>query len=429
MKKLALCVAAALTAAVTTVQAQEAPPYENWVGGFVQYYDADGEKTAPAGGLTDGKGFGGEFGFRFDPTWGIRFELGRVFLHHDHNNPLAIDDDGTQMGADVMYFLDNDAAYLFTGLREQALINEDYRMATVGVGKHWEITDNVRIITEVAGYHDFGQAYNELSVKLGLAYVFGGNVSTANADADSDGVYDAIDRCPGTAYGQQVDATGCNIDMDGDGVLNGQDQCPSTAAGSNVDARGCAIKDADADGVLDANDSCPNTAAGATVNAKGCAVSLDTDNDGILDSMDKCLGTPSTDKVDSKGCSIFEKKEVSVALDMLFPNNSSVITNPDSARLQEFAAFMARYPNTKAVVEGHTSAVGDANYNQVLSEKRAKSVRTLLINEYNVDASRLQAIGYGESRLKDTSNTAEAHRVNRRISVKVTALVDTKVNR
>jgi len=428
MKKLALCVAAALTAA-TSVQAQEAPPYETWVGVFGQYYNADDDKNVPIGGLEDGKGFGGEVGFRFDPSWAVRFELGRVLIGHDDGNPRALDDDGTQLGADVMYFLEDDLAYLFGGLREQSLISDNYRMASVGIGKHWEVDEKWRVITELAAYHDFGQGHKEYSAKLGLAYIFGTNTPVSNPDTDGDGVYDAVDRCPNTPAGTQIDATGCNIDMDGDGVLNAQDQCPMTPTGSKVDALGCAIKDGDNDGVLDANDSCPNTAEGVEVNAKGCAVNLDTDNDGVLDSVDKCLGTPMSDKVDETGCSIFEKKEVSVALDILFANNSSIVTNPESADIQEFVDFMNRFPNTQAVVEGHSSAVGNADYNQMLSEKRAQAVRTLLIEKYGLAADRLDAVGFGESQLKDTSNTPEAHRINRRIEVKVTALVEEKVAR
>ncbi|MGK0372069.1 MAG: OOP family OmpA-OmpF porin [Glaciecola sp.] len=408
MKKLTLCVAAALTVAMSTVQAQEtkdAPPYDSWVGGFVQYYGADITKIEPIGGLGDGFGVGGEVGFRFDPSWGVRFELGRVSLDNDSDDPRATDQDGIQLGGDMMYFLENDAAYFFGGLRSQSLDSANYGLAAMGVGKHWEMSDTMRIITEVAAYHDFGQGHREYSAKLGLAYIFGATKVVSNPDTDGDGVYDAVDRCPATPVGQQVDATGCNIDMDGDGVLNAQDQCPNTPAGSVVDAKGCEI------------------------NVKGCAVNLDTDNDGVLDSVDNCLGTPATDKVDATGCSVFEQKEVSVALDMLFGNNSSIITNPDSARIQEFVAFMARFPNTQAVIEGHSSATGNADYNQMLSEKRAKSVRTLLINEYELDGSRLEAIGYGVTRLKDTANTAEAHRINRRIEVKVTALVESKVTR
>ena len=397
MKKLSMLIAATLGSIAMTAQtqAQEGPAYENWVGGFAQYYNADGAKGEPAGGLDDGRGFGGELGFRFDPSWAVRFELGRVLL----DNSNGYNDDGTQIGADVMYFFEEDAAYLFSGLREQSLDSESYRMLSAGLGKHWELTDNLRLITEVATYYDFGQRYKDYSAKLGLAYVFG-NVSstpTSQPDSDGDGVYDAVDRCPSSPAGTRVDATGCNIDMDGDGVNNAQDQCPSTAAGTSVDARGCAIKD--------------------------------TDNDGVVDSKDECANTPSSDKVDALGCSVFEKEEVSVELDILFANNSSVISNADSARIQNFVDFMNRYPNTQAVVEGHSSSVGSAEYNQFLSEKRAKTVRQLLIDDYGIDADRLEAQGFGESQLKDTSNTAEAHRINRRIEVKVTALVETKATR
>lgn len=458
MKKFTLCVASAITMMCSAAQAQEAAPYETWVGGFAQYYSADSDKHEPIGGLDDGRGFGAEVGFRFDPSWAIRFEVGRLLIDKSSSVPLALADDGTQIGADMMYFLEDDLAYLFGGLREQSLQANSYRMGNVGVGKHWEVADNWRVITELAGYHDFGQGYKEMGLKLGVAYVFGTNKTTQNPDSDNDGVYDAVDRCPNTPAGTQVDATGCNIDMDGDGVLNAQDQCPTTKPGVRVDENGCAFKDADNDGVVDANDkcpntkpgaevdamgcadsdndgvidmndSCPNTPAGTKVNVKGCAVDLDLDSDGVLDSQDKCLGTPMTDKVDADGCSIFEQNEVSISLDILFANNSSVVSNPDSPRIQEVAEFMNRFPNTQAVVEGHSSAVGEASYNQFLSEKRAQAVRTLLIEDYGIDADRLEAVGYGESRLKDSSNTAEAHRVNRRIEMKVTATVEVKATR
>ncbi|MGQ8365563.1 OmpA family protein [Glaciecola sp. 1036] len=397
MKKLALLAGISLTAVSTAIMAQEAPPYESWIGGFASYYNADDEKHEPVGGLDDGKGFGAELGFRFDPSWAVRFELGRVLIDKDNNNPLALADDGTMIGADMMYFLEDDVAYLFGGVREQSL-RDDYRMAAAGVGKHWAVSEDWRVITELATYYDFGQGYNEYSAKLGLAYIFGQNKApAAQPDTDGDGVYDAVDRCPTTPPGTQVDATGCNIDLDGDGVFNSVDQCPTTPAGVEVDAVGCALKDSDGDGVLDKDDKCPDT--------------------------------PVADKVDEDGCSILQESEVAIELDILFPNNSSVISNPDSQKIEEFVAFMERFPNTDAVIEGHTSAVGDAAYNQMLSEKRANAVRSFLINEHGIDAKRLRAVGYGETKLKYTENTAEAHRLNRRIEAKVSTTIQTKVTR
>ncbi|WP_395338139.1 OmpA family protein [Ningiella sp. W23] len=397
MKKLTLAIAFALAGSATSAIAQDAPPYENWVGGFAQYYNADSEKPEPVGGLEDGKGFGAEMGFRFDPSWALRFELGRVLIDNDDNNRSSLADDGTMLGADLMYFLEDDAAYVFSGLRQQSL-TDSYRMASLGVGKHWKTAENWRVITEAATYYDFGQGYNEFSLKLGLAYVFGLNTGPkAQPDSDGDGVFDAMDRCPNTPAGTEVDATGCNIDSDGDGVRNSVDQCPNTPAGTEVNAQGCAIKDSDGDGVVDA--------------------------------LDECANTPSTDRVDAKGCSMFEETEVFVELDILFDNNSSVVNNPDSEMIVEFVEFMRTYPNTRVRIEGHTSSVGTEEYNMALSERRAEAVKQVLIDQYGIAASRLSTIGYGETRLKFTENTQEAHRLNRRIEGKITATVEEKLTR
>jgi len=59
------------------------------------------------------------------------------------------------------------------------------------------------------------------------------------ADADGDGVADAADKCPGTAAGVPVDASGCPRDSDNDGVIDAADKCPDTPAGALVNAEGC----------------------------------------------------------------------------------------------------------------------------------------------------------------------------------------------
>src|SRR5262252_8696303 len=69
-------------------------------------------------------------------------------------------------------------------------------------------------------------------------------------DADGDWVTDALDRCPDTPPGAEVDEHGCPKDADGDGVPNGIDACPGTPQGAQVDSRGCA-GDGDGDKVPD----------------------------------------------------------------------------------------------------------------------------------------------------------------------------------
>lgn len=404
--------------------------YENWVGGFFEYYNADSDKPEPMGYLDDGFGIGGEIGHRLNEQWGLRLEFSRLDL--DISNPALAggnsDDKGIRAGVDAMYFANDDLFYLFGGIKH-ATYGESHRLGNIGLGKHWYVNERWRVISEAAVYHDFGEGFRDYGIKLGLAYTWGEtSFARGPSDRDGDGVFDNLDQCPDTPPGTDVDSRGCNNDQDGDGVVNAADACPDTPAGTRVDARGCNW-DSDGDGVGNDIDRCPNTPKGTEVGAKGCALTLDSDEDGVLDDNDQCPETPLTDKVDTVGCSVFTDKEVTIDLRVLFANNSAEVANPDDEQFQTFADFMARFPNTQADIEGHSSAVGAAEYNQQLSERRANAVRDLLISQYGLDGSRLNAVGYGETRLLDDSNTAEASRINRRIEARVTAQEKVKVRR
>src|SRR6185503_7416153 len=73
---------------------------------------------------------------------------------------------------------------------------------------------------------------------------------------------------------------------------------------------------------------------------------------------------------------------------------------------------LAKYRFT---IAGHTDAVGDATYNQSLSERRAKAVQDYLVFQYGVDPQRVKAVGYGKTQLLDAANPASG--VNRRVQV------------
>lgn len=425
MKKLIIASSVALIMA-GQVHGEAGKKGDRWVGGFGELYEIDKDKPQPEGFDADAWGLGIEAGERISDNWAIRIEAS--YLDIDAVSGTA-DDSGPKIGADAMYFLPDDAAYLFGGLK-LASFNESYTMANIGVGKHWHLNDQWRVISELAGYHDFGQGYRDYSVKVGLAYMFGSSSAPAYKpkDSDGDGVNDSLDKCANTPLGTQVDAMGCALDTDKDGVLDSADQCPNTPMGTKVDSSGCNA-DLDGDGVLNNLDKCPNTPAGTEVGAKGCSLALDSDQDGILDDADQCAGTPMTDKVDTVGCSVFMEEQVSVDLNVSFGNNSSVIANPDDSKFQEFADFMKRFPATDTVIEGHASAPGDDAYNMKLSQDRANAVKALLVDDFGIDAARLSAVGFGETQLLDTSNTAAAHKTNRRITAKVSASNRVKVER
>ena len=86
--------------------------------------------------------------------------------------------------------------------------------------------------------------------------------------------------------------------------------------------------------------------------------------------------------------------------------------------------------NTDAtvVLEGHASAVGDAEYNMTLSKKRADDVADELIKD-GISEDRISTVGYGEERLKNEANTLEAHAENRRVEAQLTSTQRVKVMR
>ena len=74
--------------------------------------------------------------------------------------------------------------------------------------------------------------------------------------------------------------------------------------------------------------------------------------------------------------------------------------------------------NTKKVtVEGHTDNIGSDAYNDKLSNKRAKTVSDYFVSK-GIDASRLTAVGKGESSPIASNDTEEGRFKNRRVELR-----------
>lgn len=69
-------------------------------------------------------------------------------------------------------------------------------------------------------------------------------------------------------------------------------------------------------------------------------------------------------------------------------------------------------------IEGFTDALGTPNYNQRLSERRARSVEQFLA-ENNINTKRMEAIGFGEKSLRDAADPYSPE--NRRVELKLKA--------
>ena len=72
--------------------------------------------------------------------------------------------------------------------------------------------------------------------------------------------------------------------------------------------------------------------------------------------------------------------------------------------LHDLSKLMKQYPELKLRIEGHTSAEGDVAFNQKLSEGRAQAAVAFLVEHEGVDASRLEAAGFGSSKLKNADD-------------------------
>lgn len=154
---------------------------------------------------------------------------------------------------------------------------------------------------------------------------------------------------------------------------------------------------------------------------------MDGDNDGINNERDRCANTPANVKVDSQGCTLYSEKDVSINLNVTFENNSSQVKPAMVDDIQRLADFMKEYKETSVVIEGHSSAVGNEEYNLMLSQKRANAIESILVNKFAIDASRLSAKGFGETQLISDGSTRAEHRLNRRVIAKVETTVKEKV--
>jgi len=244
-------------------------------------------------------------------------------------------------------------------------------------------------------------------------------------DGDNDGVFDGLDQCPNSAPGAAVDLRGCELDGDGDGVVDGVDRCPGTPRGAIVDAGGCP-HDADADSVYDGVDMCPATPIGCVVNSNGCPV--DTDQDGVCDGIDNCPDSPMNAKVDRTGCPIVVSDKETQLLEtgmirlqnVNFDTGRATILPESEPVLDEVGNILARWPDLKIEVGGHTDSQGSAAKNVELSRARARAVKDYLLNKFpELDPDQFTTAGYGASRPISNNTSALGRSKNRRVEFKV----------
>jgi outer membrane protein OmpA-like peptidoglycan-associated protein len=102
--------------------------------------------------------------------------------------------------------------------------------------------------------------------------------------------------------------------------------------------------------------------------------------------------------------------------DFSFGFDSAIIKPGAEDEIARVAAVLIKYPQTNISIEGYTDSKGAEEYNMDLSRRRAEAVKNSLIGR-GLTSSRLQTIGFGESKPLATNDTEAGRQQNRRVRI------------
>ncbi|MBS3805029.1 MAG: OmpA family protein [Oleiphilaceae bacterium] len=111
-------------------------------------------------------------------------------------------------------------------------------------------------------------------------------------------------------------------------------------------------------------------------------------------------------------------------IDLIMPGNITFDVNQSSIKpsftgvLESVGLVLNEFDKTIIQIEGHTDSTGAQSYNQLLSEKRASSVRDFLLNQ-GIAPNRTRATGYGPRYPIASNDTAQGREQNRRVELKL----------
>ncbi|MBN8696122.1 MAG: OmpA family protein [Bacteroidetes bacterium] len=291
-------------------------------------------------------------------------------------------------------------------------------------------------------------------------------------DKDGDGVIDKQDACvdiPGLA-----EFNGCP-DKDGDKIIDKEDDCPDEAG--LVEFKGCPDKDGDL--IMDKNDECPEKAGPASNNGcpevklnlvntngqtlrsavqkkdgsfsfdelpadelvlftlEGENTELATEAKVIVGGIAKRAVRDPKDKLlrfivikadankmkpeDAKDVAIKLNKEEEEVLKKAFNNlefatGKDIIKQESFTSLDELAGLMAKKPNWRLKISGHTDNQGQAAANLKLSEKRSKAVQNYLVSK-GIAADRFKVEWFGAKKPIADNKTEAGRQKNRRVEM------------
>jgi outer membrane protein OmpA-like peptidoglycan-associated protein len=147
----------------------------------------------------------------------------------------------------------------------------------------------------------------------------------------------------------------------------------------------------------------------------------DSEGDGIIKARDDCPDSNIGAKVGNNGCGSSTVHTIRHRLDVNFDTNSSVVKSEYLPKIKELADFMTEYPQVIVSIEGHTSILGSARHNKKLSNNRARSIKNILIQRFDIASGRIATVGYGFEQILFEGDDEYSHEKNRRIVAEISS--------
>lgn len=102
--------------------------------------------------------------------------------------------------------------------------------------------------------------------------------------------------------------------------------------------------------------------------------------------------------------------------EIFFDYDSYVVKEEYRPMLEAHAAYLMSHRDARLILQGHADQRGSREYNLALAQKRAEAVRKALA-VMGVSDGQLEAVSFGEEKLRNEGLTEDAHAENRRVDV------------
>ncbi|MEZ8720378.1 OmpA family protein [Vibrio pomeroyi] len=122
--------------------------------------------------------------------------------------------------------------------------------------------------------------------------------------------------------------------------------------------------------------------------------------------------------VEEKSTVVVTKAQTESYSQEMFATNSTELSTDGKIALQPLVEALKAHPQSTVVVVGHTDSTGAAEYNMMISKKRAAAVAAH-IEEQGIEAERITATGEGEENPVASNDTAEGRAQNRRVDATI----------